>query len=334
MLFLISTFAAYLLSFTAYIALHGYLPEVDSAYYHVVLTIIFTLSLMSCRLGTIIKILAYLTIPFFLLLLFTHFQASINGAKRWISIGGFNIQPSEFMKLCLPCAIHQLSIVNRNNYIYPLILLTVITILFQPDMGTAFFLFGLAFFVGTNGSKVILKIASILSVSFVSLILMFPYLLPYQKIRILAWLHPENSSLASLYQSQESVKIFFQDSSSEFDVCSDALFAINTDFIWTFYSCLFGEVTVFTIALLTFIFVLIIFWPIRYSLTDPRARLAAGILLSYAVACLYTLLMSMGFMPVIGLPTPLLSYGGSNFLVSTIGLTLAVKVVAEKKNLI
>jgi rod shape determining protein RodA len=316
-----------------YGTLHGYYGGAYSAFAHLFVGFAIVSISATISVERFIQILAWLSVPFFILLILTHFQNPINGSRRWVLIMGISVQPSEFLKILVPCLVYEVRSRFGALFVIPFITVPFFLVAIQPDLGTSFFILGVSLFVAFNGNKIFWKMLLLLTFLMLSLVAYFPYLKLYQKHRILAWMNPEQSSLDNLYQSQNSARIFFGDQTFSYSECSTSLYAINTDFIWTLYSCLFGNLFISVVMATLIIFTFVIFYPIRKSLINPIYRLAAGILLAYSAACFFTLSMSMGIVPVIGFPTPLLSYGGSSFITSIIGLALTVKIINKHKNL-
>ena len=266
---------------------------------------------------------------------------------RWITVGGINFQPSEFMKLGLILILARyfeylptIRIGNLFPYIIPLFLILIpgFLVISQPDLGTGLtiILLGLAilFFVGISIKFVI--ICSVLLVSSVPII--WQQLYEYQKNRILVFLNPEIDKLGSGYQIIQSKiaigsggvfgKGYLLGSQSKLNYLPEK----HTDFIFTLISEEFGFLGSMSIV---FIFCLLIgvILRISYKTSSIFSKIVA-----FGVAFLIFLYLSLnigmvcGLLPVVGAPLPLISYGGTSLLTILIaaGLVLSINIHEKK----
>lgn len=272
------------------------------------------------------------------LLLLVEFVGFIGmGAQRWISLGAFNLQPSELMKLALILGLaryyHGLlqEDVSRPALILPplaMIAAPAILILLQPNLGTAFItgaigvamLFAaglyLRYFIGVG----------LMGISTVPIA--WHFLHDYQKSRIMTFLNPEADPLGAGYNIMQSKiaigsgglfgKGFLQGSQGQLDFLPEK----QTDFIFTMIAEEFG----FTGASIVIIVYLLLI--ILSFLTAMRSRSHFGALISAGIGALLLLHitinigMVMGLLPVVGVPLPLLSYGGTMQFAMMIGFGL------------
>ena len=266
---------------------------------------------------------------------------------RWITVGGINFQPSEFMKLGLILILARyfeylptIRIGNLFPYIIPLFLILIpgFLVISQPDLGTGLtiILLGLAilFFVGISIKFVIF--CSIILVSSVPII--WQQLYEYQKNRILVFLNPEIDKLGSGYQIIQSKiaigsggvfgKGYLLGSQSKLNYLPEK----HTDFIFTLISEEFGFLGSMSIV---FIFCLLIgvILRISYKTSSIFSKIVA-----FGVAFLIFLYLSLnigmvcGLLPVVGAPLPLISYGGTSLLTILIaaGLVLSINIHEKK----
>ena len=266
---------------------------------------------------------------------------------RWITVGGINFQPSEFMKLGLILILARyfeylptIRIGNLFPNIIPLFLILIpgFLVISQPDLGTGLtiILLGLAilFFVGISIKFVI--ICSVLLVSSVPII--WQQLYEYQKNRILVFLNPEIDKLGSGYQIIQSKiaigsggvfgKGYLLGSQSKLNYLPEK----HTDFIFTLISEEFGFLGSMSIV---FIFCLLIGLILRisYKTSSIFSKIVA-----FGVAFLIFLYLSLnigmvcGLLPVVGAPLPLISYGGTSLLTILIaaGLVLSINIHEKK----
>ncbi|MBP5535017.1 MAG: rod shape-determining protein RodA [Alphaproteobacteria bacterium] len=264
------------------------------------------------------------------------------GAQRWIDLKIVQIQPSELMKIALVLALaryfHSSSDedVKRNTHlIIPLILmgLPVSLILLQPDLGTALMLVfvtvAIFWLIGVQWWK--FGIGALIGI--VSAFVGWQYFLhDYQKDRVLTFLNPERDPLGVGYHIMQSKitlgsggvfgKGFMQGTQSHLNFIPEK----HTDFIFTVLAEEFGLVGA---GFLLLLYMIIIFYGIRMSLKSCNffgKILGLGLTVNFALYVFINISMVMGVMPVVGIPLPLVSYGGTAMLVLMAGFGLIENV--------
>lgn len=276
-----------------------------------------------------------------LLILVFGFGIITSGAKRWIRMGSFSFQPSEFIKIGLIIALAKFfqRPTDRKEYTlrqlylpFLLLLVPVILILKQPDLGTAIIL-TLIFFSILLFAKIRLSSLLILVVTGTLLTpLCWGFLKDYQKKRILTFLNPELDPLGAGYhllQSKIAIgsggilgKGFMKGTQCRLGFLPEQ----HTDFIFSGLAEEWGLVGCLVVIGLYF---LLILWGLRI-VVQSKDRFSA--LLSFGVVAMLfwhifiNIGMVMGIMPVVGIPLPLLSYGGSFLLSTLIGIGLLLNV--------
>ena len=248
------------------------------------------------------------------------------GAQRWLNLGFFQLQPSEVMKIALVLALakyfHGASLeqIRSIKFMIPPVLMMgipVLLILKQPDLGTAMMLvfmsFGVFFLVGVQIWKfVLLALAGIGSFPII-----WSLLHDYQKKRVLTFLNPESDPLGAGYHISQSKitlgsggfwgKGFMQGTQTRLNFIPEK----QTDFIFTVFAEEFG----FLGALILFaLYTLIIGYGFVISARCQNffgKILAAGLTINFALYVFINSGMVMGLMPVVGVPLPLMSYGGT-----------------------
>lgn len=278
----------------------------------------------------------------FLLLLAYVIGDSAGGAQRWINLGFFKLQPSEPAKLMLVITLASYYSRKEINDGYSLkdltapILLTAVPfllILKQPDLGTALML-GIIFVSMTVFVKLKASTYAILGSAALGLgVFAWEQVLkPYQKQRIQTFLHPENDPMGHGYQILQSKiavgsggkfgKGYLEGTQGHLHFLPER----HTDFAFSVW----GEEWGFAGSLVflgTYFFMLI--WGLHIAM---NAKDRFGVLLSFGVVALIfwqaviNLFMIMGFLPVVGIPLPLVSYGGSSLLTTIAGLSILMNV--------
>ena len=281
------------------------------------------------------------TVSVFLLLVVLSYGIITSGAQRWVRIGFINFQPSELVKISFILALAKFfhRPPGREGYslkhlAFPFLLLMtpMILILKQPDLGTAIILL-LIFFSVLLFVKI--RWSSLLAISIVGasiLPLVWRFLKEYQKKRIVTFFNPELDPLGAGYhliQSKIAVgsggilgKGFMKGTQCKLGFLPEQ----QTDFIFSVLGEEWGLIGSLLVVLLYFS---LIMWGLRIAV---QAKDRFGAVISFGVVAMFfwhvfiNIAMVLGLMPVVGIPLPLLSYGGS-FLVSTlIGIGLLLNV--------
>jgi rod shape determining protein RodA len=263
------------------------------------------------------------------------------GAQRWIDLGIFNLQPSELMKIALVLSLARyfhsgnIEYIGRPTYlIIPLFLVAAPTalVLRQPDLGTALMLVigsGAIFFVA--GVK-IWKFALV----FLAVLLYAPigwqFLHEYQKKRVLTFLNPENDPLGSGYHIIQSKialgsgglfgKGFMQGSQSHLSFLPEK----QTDFIFTMLAEEFGLVGGLGLLGL-YVLILANCFSISLNCRNHFGRLVGmGVTTTFFLYVFINIAMVTGLIPVVGIPLPLISYGGTVMMTLLLGFGLLLSV--------
>ncbi|WP_311269668.1 rod shape-determining protein RodA [Sphingobium sp. WCS2017Hpa-17] len=270
------------------------------------------------------------------------------GSQRWINLGFMQLQPSEFMKPIIVLTVARfyamlpVGEIRRWNAIWPalvLIGLPFMLVLVQPDLGTAtmiaaggvtvMFLAGLPLrlFVGTG-----LAGAALIPIA-------FSFLHDYQKNRVLIFLDPESDPLGAGYHiSQSKIAIgsggiwgkgFLKGSQSHLDYLPEG----HTDFV---FATMAEEWGLLGGTMLILAFMLLFRWGIRVSMRtqDKFARMAAaGLTTTVFFYVAINLMMVMGLAPVVGIPLPFMSYGGSSMLtvMLCVGIIMAIDRAGKRR---
>lgn len=266
------------------------------------------------------------------------------GAQRWIGISGFYIQPSELMKLAVPMIVawwlsrdsmppHIKNVVIATT----LILLPVLLIARQPDLGTAALILAsglIVVFLSGLSWKLIL---SLLAATGASMPLIWSQMHAYQRQRILSFLNPESDPLGAGYHSIQSMiavgsggffgKGWLDSSQAHLGYLPES----NTDFVFAVFSEEFGLMGVIMLFSL-YLFVIARGMLIAYNAQDSYSRLLAGsLILIFFFYFFVNIGMVTGLLPVVGIPLPLISHGGSSLVTLMAGFGILMSIQTHRK---
>jgi len=266
------------------------------------------------------------------------------GATRWIDIGFFRLQPSEFFKLItiisLAAYLSKKELLNLKELFFSLIIIfiPIVLVLLQPDMGTAIIIFAIA--------ATLIISSGILKKHFYSLIAIilglmpifwFFILKPYQKSRIITFINPQADPFGSGYHVLQSIiaigsgMIFGRGLGKGFQSQLKFLPAPHTDFI---FAVLCEGMGLVGVVLLLFLFAILIYRLFRL-LTRVGDKFGYLIVVSTVSFIVFQLIinigMNMGIAPVTGIPLPFVSYGGSHIIVTFILIGIIQSVYSHSK---
>ncbi|MFH1152504.1 MAG: rod shape-determining protein RodA [Pseudomonadota bacterium] len=265
----------------------------------------------------------------------------VAGSRRWLAIGPFTMQPSELMKLSLIivlASIYSGSVSERGlqarHLVKPVLVVLVPFILIakQPDLGTGLLLVFIAVVLTlfVKVEKRVLIASSLLGAVAVPSVWFF--LKDYQKSRILIFLNPDNDPLGAGYhiiQSKIAIgsgmmwgKGFLKGTQNALSFLPEQ----HTDFI---LSVLAEEWGLIGCCVLLFLYFLLLLWGlnIAYCCRDMFGSiLAFGITFMIFWQIVINVGMVMGLMPVVGVPLPLISYGGSSVITNMAGVGILLNI--------
>ncbi|MEQ1706354.1 MAG: rod shape-determining protein RodA [Rickettsiales bacterium] len=270
------------------------------------------------------------------------------GAQRWVKLGGFNLQPSEFMKLAVILVLaryfhnsHQNDVRRVTFLIIPLMIvaLPAFFILRQPNLGTTTIMvvvgLVMCFLAGVKWRYFILGALAVASATPV----LWHFMHSYQKRRVLTFLDPQQDPLGAGYNILQSMiaigsggllgKGYLQGSQSQLNFLPEK----HTDFIFTMFAEEFGFFGSITLLLL---YMLLLGAGMLVSLRSRStfgAMVAAGVVALLFIHILINCGMVMGLLPVVGVPLPLMSYGGSIMLSSVFAIGLLLNAYVHRDDL-
>jgi rod shape determining protein RodA len=267
-----------------------------------------------------------------------------NGSRRWLNFGFITIQPSEIMKLGMPLILawyfhRKEEGLSWQDYVLAGIILAVPTYLVmrQPDLGTSILVFSAGFFViffGGISWKALIAggIGGIAIAPFA-----WHWLHDYQRERIITMFDPSQDPLGAGYHIIQSTiaigsggilgKGWSHGSQAQLDFIPER----STDFILAVYGEEFG---LFGTMLLLTLYVIIIGRGFMIAMNAPTtfSRLLAGaVTMSFFTYAFVNIGMVTGILPVVGVPLPLMSYGGTAILSMCIGFGILMSISTHKR---
>ena len=261
------------------------------------------------------------------------------GAQRWLDLGLFRFQPSEVMKIAVPLMVawylseHSLPPDVKRLFIAFLMIITpVLLIAKQPDLGTALLVavagFFVLFFAGIGWR--LITIITVLGAACAPIVWYFMH--DYQRQRVITLLNPESDPLGAGYhiiQSKIAIgsgglfgKGWLNGSQSQLNFLPER----STDFIFAAFAEEFGLLGVVAL-LIVYLYILIRGILIAVQAQDTFTRLAAGgLTMTFFTYVFVNIGMVIGLLPVVGVPLPLISYGGTSIvtIMASFGILMAI----------
>ncbi len=267
------------------------------------------------------------------------------GAQRWIELGFLQLQPSEIMKIALVMVYaHYFHGMNPGRISHPvalmlplaLLLMPVALVMRQPDLGTALLLIagagGLMFLAGVSWKYFAAAIALVLA----TLPIAWGFLRDYQKNRVLTFMNPEQDPLGTGYHIIQSKiafgsggvfgKGYMQGTQSHLDFLPE----MQTDFIFTMFAEEMGLIGALLLLCL-FAAVIAYGYVIAMRVSHQFGRLIVlGVILNFFLYVFINMAMVMGLIPVVGVPLPFISYGGTAMLTLLFGFGLVLSASVHR----
>ena len=289
--------------------------------------------------------LLFLIFSIVLILTTMIFGKEVNGAKRWLDLGFFTLQSSEIVKIALPVFLaaylydKPLPISLFNTLISMMVILIIVNLVrIQPDLGTSLVIFIAGLYV--------LFLAGLswrfIGISFGTFILSLPFiwnnfLEPFQRQRILTLLDPNADPYGSgwnITQSKIAIgsggiqgKGYGEGSQAHLDFLPET----ETDFIFSVIAEEFGFIGA-CILISTFFFIMLRCFYLAINARDRFCRLTIGGLSLLFISTIFiNLAMVVGIIPVVGMPLPFISKGGSSLLSFYIAFGIIISMATHKK---
>ena len=267
-----------------------------------------------------------------------------NGATRWLNIGIISFQPSELMKIAMPLMIARYISRGALPPDVSSVALSIIIVLIpsylimeEPDLGTSILIAfsGLVVIFLSGLKKRYLAIAFALFLAYLPF--MWSSIHPFQKKRVLSFLNPESDPLGSGYhliQSKIAIgsggvfgKGWLNSTQGQLDFLPER----TTDFIFAILAEEFGFLGV---SLLIGIYLFIIWRGIMIAVNAQNLfsrLLASSISLTFFVYVFVNIAMTTGLLPVVGVPLPLISSGGTSMVTIMVGLGMLMSIQTHRR---
>ena len=268
------------------------------------------------------------------------------GAQRWLNLGFIHIQPSELIKIALVLALaryfawfNSVELGQFKNYLAPGLMLLVPfgLIVAQPDLGTALSLgmitVGMFYIVGANKKWFI--IAAILGLM-AAPVIWYGGLHDYQRGRIITFINPDSDIQGAGYQINQAKiafgsggmtgKGYMKGSQSQQSFLPEK----QTDFIFTMLGEEFGFIGAFTLLMIYTWIVVVLFWCAKMCRNRFGQLICFGFMLNFFVYYFINISMVLGLLPTVGVPLPLMSFGGSSLLSLMFGFGLCQNAYIHK----
>ena len=265
------------------------------------------------------------------------------GAQRWLDIG-IRFQPSEIMKLAVPMMVawylHEKKLPPSSKQIFIifiLILIPSILIAKQPDLGTSLLVFISGMLIIFLAGIPFRYISALVLMAIPSSVVLWKLMQDYQRQRVITLLNPDSDPLGAGYniiQSKIAIGsggLFGKGWTNGSQVQLEFLPEKSTDFIFAVIGEEFGLLGLLSLLILYTLIITRSLY-IASQAPDLYSRLLAGsISLTFFVYVFVNAAMVIGLMPIVGIPLPLISYGGTSMVTLMIGFGILMSISSNRK---
>ncbi len=286
----------------------------------------------------------FLYIACILFLLLSFLGPNVRGSSRWLEIGDFRLQPSEFIKpfLCLSFAgfiMRHPPLKIKTILIHTIIMLVPSLLVFlQPDLGNSLIFASIWLSLMIFGGISLRYIAAVFLGGISIIPLSFSFLREYQRLRILAFLNPWFDPQGAGYNAIQSMitvgsgQLFGRGFGKGTQSFLKFLPEHHTDFIFAALTELFGFMGSTVVLVLYFVFLWRLLSHIRNHAHNKMVVLyISGLFIQLFVQIVINIGMNMGIVPITGITLPFLSYGGSSLLTSWISLGILMSAIQKPR---
>ena len=267
-----------------------------------------------------------------------------HGARRWLDLGVITFQPSELMKIGVPLMMawyferNEATLTLKNYFVAAvLLLMPIVLIARQPDLGTSLLISASGFYVLFLAGLSWRVMGGLLVAGLASAPVLWSMLHDYQRHRVLMLFDPSQDALGNGYHTIQATiavgsggilgKGYLNGTQTHLDFLPER----TTDFVFAVFSEEFGLLgSILLLALYSFVI-----WRgfvITSNASTYFTRLMSGsITLTFATYAFVNLGMVSGILPVVGVPLPLISYGGTSMLTLLLGFGMLMSIETHKK---
>lgn len=268
----------------------------------------------------------------------------VNGARRWLDLGFIRIQPSELMKIAVPMLLawffarkEEAPRLRDFGLAALLLLVPMGLIARQPDLGTALLIGASGFYVLFLAGMSWRLMGGVMAVVLASLPILWSVLHDYQRRRILILLDPTQDPLGAGYHTIQSTiavgsgaiagKGWLQGTQSHLDFLPER----TTDFIFAVYAEEFGFIGNLLLLLMYLLVIGRGLYIAAHASSQFGRLLAGAITLTFFTYAFVNMGMVSGILPVVGVPLPLISYGGTSLVTLLLGFGILMSIHTTKK---
>ena len=275
-----------------------------------------------------------------LLVLVLFVGKTVSGSQRWLSLGFFNLQPSEITKLLIIIAIssyfheHEKDAYNLRDIIKPtlLVMVPVGLIYIQPDLGTALLILMIYASMVLFARLTWKTFIGIVTFVIAMVPLAWKFMKPYQRRRVTTFLNPESDPFGSgwhVLQSKIAVgsgqiwgKGFMEGTQAQLNFLPE----VHTDFAFSIWAEEWGFIGAIILIGIYFFFLVRCIRIAQEARDRFGAFLAFGITSMIFLQVVINVFMVLGLLPVVGIPLPLISYGGSSVITTLMGAGIILNI--------